>query len=679
MATSNVRSRSTNNKKAKKDTAAQKPSANAAPVSETTVPKPSPSEIKAVREAQSFLSEQGTFTLSLLSAFRILFIIRCCSALFRIIDDCDEVYNYWEPTHYLLYGYGRETWEYSTDYKIRSWAFVFVNAVIGAVSRVIASTKLQVFYLIRLFLAAICSYVEARFYRTITEEINPHVGHYVYAILFFSAGMFNASTAYLPSTFAMYCVFMAFSYALRPVSDVDNSRTYKTIFWIGLGAIGGWPFAALIGVPFAIEELLIFGRDTMKKEDGTIVRSIASKNWRLRRLVRLMEATVICGVGIAFIVMLMDQMFYRQYTVVAWNIIKYNIFSAAEGRGPELYGTEPWYYYILNGVLNFNIAFLLALGSVVCVLITAYIDRKRVPGKTKMDQVWPYITLGLKLIPFYLWFVVFSLQAHKEERFMYVAYPVLALNAGISIYLIRSWISRFTGYMGASPKVRVLVFQYTAALILAVFASLSVSRILATLTRYRAPFDVYSSIWKEQAPDQLVNRNYIQEEFPNDVDLKTKNVCVGKEWYRFPSQFFLPSDTRLQFLKTNFEGQLPKTFEEDIKVATYEVDGEESFYRRRVYGWYGARKAPEGFNDLNLEDPSVYVSEEECDYLVDTNFPLRPESDLEPRYIEDTKHWEVLDCYPFMDAENSHPYLRAFWVPGAPGIEWGDYCLLKRK
>ena len=42
--------------------------------------------------------------------------------------------------------------------------------------------------------AAVCSYVEARFYRTVTEEINPHVGRYVFAILFFSAGMFNAST-----------------------------------------------------------------------------------------------------------------------------------------------------------------------------------------------------------------------------------------------------------------------------------------------------------------------------------------------------------------------------------------------------------------------------------------------------------------------------------------------------
>jgi alpha-1,2-mannosyltransferase len=161
---------------------------------------------------------------------------------------------------------------------------------------------------------------------------------------------------------------MAFSYALKPVSDIELTRTYKVVFWIGLGALGGWPFAALIGVPFAIEEILIFGRDTMTKEDGTVVRSVAGKNWRLRRVIRLIEATAVCGSVLAFIIMLMDQMFYRQYTIVAWNIIKYNVLSNAEGRGPELYGVEPWYYYIVNGILNFNIVFILALGSAVCVV-----------------------------------------------------------------------------------------------------------------------------------------------------------------------------------------------------------------------------------------------------------------------------------------------------------------------
>jgi alpha-1,2-mannosyltransferase len=49
-------------------------------------------------------------------------------------------------------------------------------------------------------LAGVSSFVEAKFYRTVTEEINPHVGRYVFAILFFGAGMFNASTGKLDET-----------------------------------------------------------------------------------------------------------------------------------------------------------------------------------------------------------------------------------------------------------------------------------------------------------------------------------------------------------------------------------------------------------------------------------------------------------------------------------------------
>ena len=50
--------------------------------------------------------------LSWRAAFAILLVARTLSAVLNIIHDCDEVYNYWEPLHYLLYGFGKQTWEY---------------------------------------------------------------------------------------------------------------------------------------------------------------------------------------------------------------------------------------------------------------------------------------------------------------------------------------------------------------------------------------------------------------------------------------------------------------------------------------------------------------------------------------------------------------------------------------
>ena len=41
-----------------------------------------------------------------------LLLPRLLSALSNIVHDCDEVFNYWEPLHFLLYGHGMQTWEY---------------------------------------------------------------------------------------------------------------------------------------------------------------------------------------------------------------------------------------------------------------------------------------------------------------------------------------------------------------------------------------------------------------------------------------------------------------------------------------------------------------------------------------------------------------------------------------
>lgn len=55
------------------------------------------------------------WTISATAAFALLLAARLLSAWLNIIHDCDEVFNYWEPLHYLLYGYGLQTWEYRQD------------------------------------------------------------------------------------------------------------------------------------------------------------------------------------------------------------------------------------------------------------------------------------------------------------------------------------------------------------------------------------------------------------------------------------------------------------------------------------------------------------------------------------------------------------------------------------
>lgn len=139
---------------------------------------------------------------------------------------------------------------------------------------------------------------------------------------------------------------------------------------------------------------------------------------------------------------MVDSYAYGQLTFTPWNLIKYNIFSGSSGRSPTLYGTEPWYFYITNLALNFNILVPLALISLPALFITLRVDKKRLGIKRgpEGEASSPYTLLAVRLAPFYLWIGVLTLQAHKEERFMYPAYPLLCFNAAATLYLIRGWI-----------------------------------------------------------------------------------------------------------------------------------------------------------------------------------------------------------------------------------------------
>ncbi|CAD0095433.1 unnamed protein product [Aureobasidium mustum] len=95
------------------------------------------------------------------------------------------------------------------------------------------------------------------------------------------------------------------------------------------------------------------------------------------------------------------------------------------------------------------------------------------------------------------------------------------------------------------------------------------------ITAYNAPLSVYT-------PLRLPGVSQ-----PGD------NVCLGKEWYRFPSSYHLPAGVSAKFVKSEFNGLLPGDFSQaDSGFGLYP----------------GAWLIPSGMNDENREDPSKYVS-----------------------------------------------------------------------
>lgn len=157
---------------------------------------------------------------------------------------------------------------------------------------------------------------------------------------------------------------------------------------------------------------------------------------------------------------------------------------------------------------------------------------------------------------------------------MYPAYPFLALSAAMSFHLILTYIgtSNPKQIAGRIPAKLKLIASVSVVL---VAVNVGMLRILGMITAYNAPLKVLEPL--HQA----------------DGVQAGASVCLGKEWYRFPSSYFLPQDMHAKFIRSEFKGLLPGEFPDSP-----------SYYGRLE----GASRIPSGMNDLNIEDPSKYVS-----------------------------------------------------------------------
>lgn len=95
------------------------------------------------------------------------------------------------------------------------------------------------------------------------------------------------------------------------------------------------------------------------------------------------------------------------------NFVRYNV---AGGGDSALYGVESGSYYLRNGANQLNAVLPLALAGFPLLLLLG-----RLSGVLQRPQ--PRLLLALS--PVYVWLAALSLLPHKEERFLYVVYPLV--------------------------------------------------------------------------------------------------------------------------------------------------------------------------------------------------------------------------------------------------------------
>ncbi|EEY65024.1 putative alpha mannosyltransferase [Phytophthora infestans T30-4] len=569
------------------------------------------SAVVAAEKHHEQLDERQLWRPSLETALSLLILPRAASALLSPIADCDETFNYWEPLHYLLYRFGFQTWEYSPVYALRSYFYLLLHYIVvkltafGSTLGLLADQKLLLFYGLRAALGLLSAYAEALFYHSTSRRFGCRTARYLLCALLFNAGIFHASTAFLPSTFTMVLV-MLFSSAWM------DKNHYLALFWGIVAVLCGWPYVGVLFIPFAVETLYTRG------------------------LLKSILAGVSIGGAVLAVELLVNFHYYQRWVLPAWNIVVYNVLS--NETDSTLYGTEPLSYYLLNLALNINIVALLAIPAALFVYA--------LPGhyETTKMQLLAYLS------PMYVWVGIMFTQAHKEERFLSPVYPLFCLAAAVTLSAVVYRIKRFFSH---APAVGSGLTKMLVVGTLGVYALLSVSRIVSNVVNFSAPLRVYQHLYTTILPNP---ESGMLLTAPNAAT-PIVTLCLLKEWYRFPTSFFIPSNsTKVEFVKSSFSGLLPKAFEQHEN---------------------GTSIIPSAMNNQNREEPSRYVPLETCDYVVDLNLPGQQEL----KFWEEPETWELVHSEPFLDAERSKSPYRSFYLPilTPQYVKYADYAIYKRK
>ncbi|XP_064394142.1 alpha-1,2-mannosyltransferase ALG9-like [Halichondria panicea] len=563
-------------------------------------------------------------------AFRSILVARMISAFCMHISDCDETFNYWEPFHYIGFHKGLQTWEYSPTYALRSYGYLLLHFIPMQLVR--SGNKMLAFYMLRVVFAFMCTVCEFYFYRAVLTRFGAQVANWTLLFLCASCGMYIASTAFLPSSFAMYLTMIAMG-----AWFLQNYEL--AIFAVAFSTLVGWPFSAAVGLPIAVDLVI-----------------------KQRKIVFFTAWSFFCFIVISVPLIAVDSYYYGKFVFAPWNILKYNVFGNA---GPALYGVEPWSFYFINGFLNFNVVFILALLAIPLIEFRVLFDTLactlggervlhntlqvysglRDSSTTAVSKSYRHV-IGSMLV----WILVFFTRSHKEERFLFPIYPLFGLSAAVTLTLLPETTPIILGLLRCPRPLRRLArscVNWVPSVVAVVYALLSLSRVYALYSGYSAPIEVYKSLYYEDI------QNIVQ---PIYTDV---NVCVGKEWYRFPSSFFLPGHRwNLRFLRSGFKGQLPQPYTE---------------------GANGTCIIPNDMNDINKEEPSRYFDISECHFLVDLDLP--ESSDEDPSYFKDTKTWKLVASHPFLDAQRSHKFYRAFYIPflSKKYTKYVDYVVLLNK
>jgi alpha-1,2-mannosyltransferase len=637
---------------------------------------------------------------------------RVYASLSLPIQDCDEVFNYWEPLNFLLYDYDDaspdtfsvflQTWEYSHQYALRTYAYLLpwkylaqfilrpivlpwarsflmdgLQRQLRSVSLLLPTTghfiqvhdRIIMFQLLKLSMTVITAGCELIFLYSLLVYFSQNAEQrtqqrataelllILSVFLLFSTGMMHATTSFLPSsTWLAIWLLCAACYL--------NQRDHSFVILAVLGTLGtGWPFGC---VSVVVPALHILIRQGYRSNSDCF----SMAKW-------LQFVFFICLVAVLAqaAVMRVDFPYYYSdvksiaepalspssrsypswYTFsTTWNIFRYN----AGSQSDSLYGVEPMSYYFKNLILNFNVV--APLGFLAMPIL--FLLRQRRPTELTLSvHIWVVLA---SVVP---WLAVTFFRPHKEERFLFPIYPVLCFGAALVVFKVVEYLVPHDadgGPMNENTR-ETAVSSVPAASIAKPFDTnflrnrrvyyglALIPFVLVSLSRTAALCKYYNAphlTYILLAGDiAQMGRNELLE--TNQNGTATSNsllVCTCGEWYRYPGAAYFPS----------IVGDVPTRVQLGFLPSSFKGQLPQPFVKR-----FGSR--PESvalqqpFNDRNEGNEERFVELHQCTYVVD----IHGSECLAGEAMSNPSTWKIVAQAPMLDAGSTSSIHRILYMP----------------
>ncbi|KAM8972263.1 GPI alpha-1,2-mannosyltransferase 3 [Pelodytes ibericus] len=308
----------------------------------------------------------------------------------------DEYWQSLEVAHNMTFKYGYLTWEWTEG--LRGFSYPLVFASIYKVLYWIG--KDDVWFLIwvpRLTQAVFSALADVRLYSLLKKLENADLAKWVYVCQLCSWFTWFCATRTLTNT--MESVLGVFALYYYPLESSRTKNSTRYLIFVALAFIIR-PTAIIVWVPLVFCHFL----KEQKKFDLLVHHCLPVGFFTL---------------GISLVV---DRIFFGEWTFVQWNFLKFNV---VQNMG-AFYGSHPWHWYITQG-------FPVILGTHMPFFFHGCILTPRRYRLLLVAVAWSVL--------------VYSMLSHKEFRFIYPVLPLCMIFCGFSISKLKRWKKPAVGFL----------------------------------------------------------------------------------------------------------------------------------------------------------------------------------------------------------------------------------------